>query len=159
MKRRSKPLARLTPLSRSGALRRVGLLAATKRRRGTGFSAKTAATVLDRDGHRCVVQTRCDGRPKAHLTVNHIVNRGIGGSSDPGINAVTNGISCCGPCNGWLEDFPLVAYRYGWKRRHGAPDGPVLYPDGEWYELLPNGQRRQVEAPPLAPQRYHGGAA
>jgi len=41
--KRSKQLARLAPLPRSGALRRVALLAAAKRRRRTGFDRRTSA--------------------------------------------------------------------------------------------------------------------
>lgn len=137
-------LRRLTALSsRTGLSRRAGLLTAT-RRRPSGFDPVTKARILDRDGHRCVVQRRCAGESDpSKLTVNHIQNRGLGGSTDPGINSVTNGITVCWGCNGWLEDFPLIARRWGWKQPRGVT-GPVRYPDGEWHELLPNGQRRTV---------------
>ena len=148
-------------LSRYTSLRRVALVTATRKRprARTGFDRKTVAAIKDRDGG-CVVQMRCQGtRDPRELVANHITNRGAGGTSDPTIDAVTNGIAVCWLCNSWLEDFPLIAYRYGWKRRHGLPPGPVLYPDGEWYDLLPGGQRRRTEAPEAAPERYSGGAA
>jgi hypothetical protein len=119
-----------------------------RRYRPTGFDRAVVAQAKDRD-QRCVVQMRCDGEETdpRHLVGNHIVNRGLGGSSDPEINAVTNCLTVCHLDNGWLEDHPLIAYRYGWKRRHGAPSFGVLYPDGFWYALLPSGMKRLVAAP------------
>ncbi len=107
------------------------------------FDPATKASVLERDG-RCVVAVACQGQWRP-LTVNHIVNRGSGGSRNPAIGAVTNGIACCEECNSWLEDHPLVAYAHGWKRRRSCLPGPVRYPDGLWYVLLPDGTRTLTE--------------
>jgi hypothetical protein len=123
-------------------LRRTGI---RSRRKPTGFDRPTQARIFDRDGHACVVAHHCDGTVGTAQTVNHIENRGMGGSSDPAVNTITNGFAVCHADNGWLEDFPVRAYGGGWKRRRGLDPAPVLYPDGLRYWLRPDGTRRRVE--------------
>lgn len=141
--KRSKPLARLTPLSRSGALRRVGLLAATKRGRGTGFDRRTVAVILDRDGHACA---SCGS--VGNVVAHHRRNRGMGGSTDTETNSVRNGLALCWACNGLAEHhahYAQEARERGVKLRHGDPlTTPVRYADGALYLLRTDGTRQRV---------------
>ena len=68
----------------------------------------------------------------------------MGGTSLPETHGVTNLHLACDPDNGWCEDNPDDARARGWKldRLDDAGVIPVRYPDGTWWLLLPDGQRR-----------------
>jgi 5-methylcytosine-specific restriction protein A len=102
--------------------------------------------VVARDGGVCVIGVTCRADPTRPLVINHRINRGMGGSTDPAVNAPSALIRCCNPCNLWLEDHPDVAYEYGWKvRRPGVPSViPILYPNYRWYLLDNDGNRMRV---------------
>jgi len=142
--KRSKQLARLAPLPRSGALRRVALLAAAKRRRRTGFDRRTIAVILDRDGHACA---SCGS--VGNVVAHHRRNRGMGGSTDAETNSVRNGLALCWACNGLAEHhahYAQEARERGIKLRHGDPlTTPVRYADGVLWLLRMDGTRQRVD--------------
>ena len=138
------PPRRLVPLQRTSGPARV---AVPRQRPASGPTRAVRALVLDRDHWTCVPSLDCPPGPRTGLVLHHRLNRGMGGSTDPAVNEPWNLLVACGSCNYVLEtattrDF----YTSGWKVRHGAVtpgDIPVLYPpDGTWWLLLPDGQRR-----------------
>lgn len=112
-----------------------------RRTRNTGPSPKVRELVFARDGHRCV---RCG--TDQQLTMQHRVNRAMGGSSDPRINAATNLLTACQDCNMHFEAHPAEAYAHGWKVRRplDPAEEPVLYPGSELRMLLPDGTFRSL---------------
>ena len=151
---RQKPLKAGAPLQRSQPLRRSTLTRTPPRareartvapvpsqgRKRTGPTRQTRDLVRARDRGVCV---RCGGPGS---TTHHRVNRAMGGSSDPTINAPSSLLWICRPCNGAMEDNPGPAYEAGWKVRRPtvAATVPVQYPDGTWL-LDDNGGRRKAE--------------
>jgi hypothetical protein len=101
-----------------------------ERRRCTGPDFWTRETVRVRFGGRCC---RCG---KDGYTIQHRTPRGLGGSKDPAINALTNLLWVCGDgtrgCHGHMESRRTEAYENGWLVRHGMDPAavPVLLWDG-----------------------------
>lgn len=136
-------MARGPALKRTGALRRLALVAATTRRE-TGFDRRTKALILDRDGHACV----CCGLTAAQTRIvcHHRRNRGHGGSKDPVTNGPANGIACCWTCNDLMESSApraTEARARGWKLTAGQ--NPLQVPVIDWvgrhWYLDAHGQR------------------
>jgi hypothetical protein len=80
--------------------------------RRTDPPAATVRQVRARDRHGCA---RC-GNTEA-LTTHHRRNRGMGGSTWPGINRPANLLTLCGSgttgCHGWVTDHPREARELG----------------------------------------------
>lgn len=132
---------RRTPMApRKAPLARVPM--PRKRPRKTGPAKTVADVVRARDGG-CVVAIACDGRPGLTV-INHRVNRGMGGSSDPAVNQPASLIETCNADNLWLEDNPLKAEANGWKVKRPTEPAtvPVTYPDGTRWLLDDDGGRR-----------------
>jgi 5-methylcytosine-specific restriction endonuclease McrA len=112
-----------------------------RRTRNTGPTAAAREAVYARDGYRCI---RCGTGQQ--LTIQHRVNRAMGGSTDPRINQATNLLTACQGCNMHFEAEPAQAYAAGWKvRRPQDPANvPVAYPGGELRMLLPDGTFRSL---------------
>lgn len=138
--------------SGSGAERRK---ATTKRKtaKDTGPSRAVRALVRKRDLETCVVcGVIVAGRPS---NVHHRRNRGIGGSSDPRINAVENLITACGTpttgCHGilTLRPWEIDAEVNGWVvSTNGVVDPAevlVLVAWLGWCLPTPDGQWRVIE--------------
>jgi len=110
------------------------------------------AAVYDRDWRQCVARglaTPCGGG----LTLQHRVNRGMGGSADVGDGPQWY-VTMCAVHNGLLESdaaMAAVGRRHGWVLPHSvdAEDAvlyvPVDYPDGH-YLLNAEGGRERVWA-------------
>jgi hypothetical protein len=90
------------------------------RGRSTGPTSTVRERVYVRDGYACV---RCASTQ--NLTIQHRINRAMGGSSDPGINLPVNLLTACHGCNMHFEAEPSAAYQYGWKVRRPADPGAV----------------------------------
>lgn len=111
-------------------------------------SKRTRERVFERDGYMCV---DC-GTPYG-LSVQHRVNRGMGGSK--GSDRMSNLITMCVTHNVLLESDAEYAGRgrkYGWKvhrnRTVKPEDVPVYYwPLRAWFYLASDGSRLRVEAP------------
>lgn len=112
-----------------------------RRTRTTGPTKQVRDLVYARDGHRCV---RCG--TSEQLTIQHRVNRAMGGSTDPRINQPTNLLTACQDCNMHFEAEPAEAYVHGWKVRR--PKDPaneaVMYPGSELRVLLADGTFRSL---------------
>ncbi|MCC5574559.1 hypothetical protein IMZ11_02750 [Microtetraspora sp. AC03309] len=111
---RGKGFARPTPEDKP-AVRRT---AAKVRAKYTGPSADVRKLVRERDEDSCVVcGVVVAGRP---WSIHHRRNRGMGGSSDPGVNAVESLLLVCGTgttgCHGVITERPweIDAERNGW---------------------------------------------
>lgn len=108
----------------------------------TGFSPKTRALILERDGYRCVAcgSTR-------DLEIQHVRARGMGGSRLPWVNSAGNGILLCrtdhATCEARAEVMHIGGYwRYSWQK-----PGPVYYAaEDRWYWLNDDGTRTLAEA-------------
>lgn len=119
-------------------------------RKGDGsFSKATKAAILKRDGG-CVGCGVTEG-----LNFQHRQARGMGGTSDPAVSAVTNGILLCGSgttgCHGWAESHPEAAEDHGWSVPQWADPAsvPVLHHRLGWIRLSDNGEIIVTrEAPP-----------
>jgi hypothetical protein len=114
-----------------------------RRPRATGPTPKTRELVYVRDAHRCV---RC-GTGQC-LTIQHRVNRAMGGSTAPYINQPANLLTACQDCNMWFEANPAEAYANGWKVRRPADPAqvPVLYADDVLRILTVDGSFRSLGA-------------
>lgn len=111
-------------------------------------SSRTRERVFERDGYMCV-----DCGTMSMLTIQHRVNRGMGGSKN--LDRMSNLITMCVTHNGLLESEAEYAERgrkYGWKvhrNRTVAPeDVPVFYRAlRTWVYLGDDGSRLTVDAP------------
>lgn len=119
--------------------------------RPTGPDRRTRALMYDRDGDRCCACNEVGLRDR-DLIPNHRVNRGMGGSTAPWINDLTNLVTACRGCNNRFEDDPAYSYAMGWKVRYGVNPAtvPVCYGDGSWWLLDLDGSRRPTAAPRAA---------
>ena len=135
------PLTRSVPLQRTATLTRVPI---PRQRPPSGPTQAVRALVLDRDHWTCVLGVLCDPRPTTGLHPHHRRRVGMGGTSLPEIHGAANLVTACDPDNGWCEDNPDEARARGWKldRLDEAPVTPVRSPNGTWWLLLPDGQRR-----------------
>lgn len=114
-------LRRLTPLRRTGHMPRR-LREMRKRYRDTGPDTQTRMWVWWRAGNTC---ERC-GLDSISMDVHHRQPRGLGGSSDPAINAVSNLVLLCRPCHAEIESARLAAIADGWLVPR--PTDPVRVP-------------------------------
>jgi hypothetical protein len=77
------------------------------------FSERARAAIYEIDGGRCVGCGRTD------LNAQHRRGRGMGGTRNPVIAQVTNGIPLCGSgttgCHSWAEHHPKWARLLGWR--------------------------------------------
>lgn len=114
------------------------------RARNTGPTPAVRQAVYARDMTRCV---RCGSA--VTLTVQHRVNRAMGGSSDPAINSPANLLTACQACNMAFEARPTEAYRFGWKVRR--PTDPATVPVwttlGGWMLMGHDGTATKIQAP------------
>lgn len=83
------------------------------------ISEETRATVLRRDGYRCL---RCfESVMFTTGSIHHRKPRGMGGSRDPRINDLRNLVTLCGSgttgCHGHIEANRAEAYADGWLLR------------------------------------------
>lgn len=109
-------------------------------------SSRTRERVFERDGYMCV-----DCGAVVMLTVQHRVNRGMGGSKN--LDRMSNLITMCVTHNVRLESDAEYAERgreYGWKvhrnRTVKPEDVPVFYrPLRAWYLLNENGSKLRVD--------------
>jgi hypothetical protein len=96
-------------------------------RRKTGPSDATRQTVLERCGGYC---ERC-GRNLAGvpMSVHHRRARGMGGTTDPVINTVSNLVAICGSgvtfCHGEIESHRTQGYADGWLLHAGQDPAGV----------------------------------
>ncbi|MFC3985486.1 HNH endonuclease [Streptosporangium jomthongense] len=98
----------------------------------TGPTPAVRHTVRERDRNTCVVcGVIVTGRP---ASIHHRRNRGMGGSSDPRINDVTNLVIACGDgtsgCHGILTNRPweIDAEKHGWIIGRNSVADPALVP-------------------------------
>jgi hypothetical protein len=130
-------------------------VAKKKRARRTGPTTDVRETVRARDLDTCVVcGVIVTGRT---ASIHHRRNRGMGGSSDPRINDVTNLVVSCGDgtsgCHGMLTDRPweLDAEKHGWViGRNSIADPacvPVLVAWLGWCLPTAGGAWERTEAP------------
>lgn len=144
MKRSPMP-ARTSPLRTLASIARAAT--ARKPPRRTGPERSVLELVFARDRDTCVPQIVCDGRDRRALIGHHRLNRGMGGSKHPLANAPSRLLVACWGCNQALEDDTCPEfYENGWKVRHGVDIDacPVLYPDGRWYLLDDQGERKAI---------------
>ena len=112
----------------------------------TGPDTLTRRIVVDRAGNCCEL---C-GLWAVGAQIHHRRPRGIGGSSDPAINAASNLVLFCFDCHTFVERIEREsAYRYGWLVPDGTAPGehPFLLL-GRWVFLDDHG--RYVDAPDLS---------
>ncbi|GAA4221414.1 hypothetical protein FHR32_005075 [Streptosporangium album] len=126
-----KPMARGKGL-KAGAATPTRKAPAKKAPRNTGPTPAVRQAVRDRDLDTCIVcGVVVSGRP---ASIHHRRNRGMGGSSDPRINDVTNLLVVCGDgtsgCHGMLTDRPweLDAEKHGWIIGRNSIADPALVP-------------------------------
>ena len=74
----------------------------------TGPDLATRQAVIDRAGSKC---ERC-GQPGEQI--HHRKPRGMGGTSDPAINAFPNLVFVCADCHREIESHRSDAYESGW---------------------------------------------
>ncbi|MGH1563075.1 HNH endonuclease [Mumia sp. DW29H23] len=91
--------------------------------------------VYDRDAHRCV---RCG--KGGQLTIQHRIGRGMGGTRDPKVAAVSNLLALCGSgttgCHGWVEHHPILADAHGWSApRRATTTAWAVYSWRGWIAL------------------------
>ncbi|MFI6510040.1 HNH endonuclease [Streptosporangium sp. NPDC050855] len=162
-----KPLQRKTPLTAKTLMNRgkglqaggSGLKRAAakkpKRPAGTGPSAAVRKAVMLRDQETCVV---CGVIVTDRVrSIHHRRNRGMGGSSDPRINDVTNLVVACGDgtsgCHGLLTERPweLDAEKHGWIIGRNSIADPALVPVLVawlgWCLPTSAGEWQRIEAP------------
>lgn len=107
--------------------------------RRTDPPARTVRLVRDRDDWRCA---RCGFRDTSKswscLTTHHRRNRGMGGSTWPGINLPSNLLTLCGSgttgCHGWVTDHPREARELGLSVSMHAD--PASVPVQTWRGLI-----------------------
>ena len=101
----------------------------------TGPTKQVRDLVTRRDRGRCV---RCGAT--GPCDIQHRINRGMGGTSDPAFNQPQNLILLCRACHEWVHANPRHAYKHGYScHRYDHPeDVPILY----WTPLLT--QRRRL---------------
>jgi hypothetical protein len=157
---RKTPLRAKTPMARGKGLQPGGsgirrAAAKPKRPADTGPSAEVRAAVRARDVDTCVV---CGVVVVAvPHSIHHRRNRGMGGSSDPRINDVTNLLFVCGTgttdCHGMLTERPweLDAEKHGWIIGRNSIADPALVPVLVawlgWCLPTPSGEWQRIEAP------------
>lgn len=106
----------------------------------SGIPRKIRQQVYERDHLRC---RRCG---KLGESIQHRIPRGMGGSKDPKINALSNLVMVCGDgtrgCHGWIESHRTAAYRTGWlvHRTEDPEDVPVESVWGYEFRLLNSGE-------------------
>lgn len=92
--------------------------------------------ILTRDGNRCLHCGTSD-----RLSIQHRVNRGMGGSKDPRIHAPSNLLTICWAFNVQMESQPDMAElgrKYGWKLTRDQDPLTVPVWDAQaqlWYRL------------------------
>lgn len=94
------------------------------------------AEIFVRDGWRCY---HCGASDQ--LSPHHRINRGMGGSKNPQLNAPSNIIALCWAVNMQLETTPVIAElgrKFGWKLTRGQDPLAVPVWDAQaqqWYRL------------------------
>jgi len=104
--------------------------------KGVRLDKMQRSLIFERDGYRCL---HC-GRG-GNLSVQHRINRGMGGSSSIAVHAPSNGVTICWQFNTQMESDALLAEfarDKGWKLRPG--EDPTQRPvwdmaDQLWYRL------------------------
>lgn len=74
----------------------------------TGPDLATRQLVIDR------AQRRCERCRQPGEQIHHRKPRGMGGTSDPAINALPNLVFVCGDCHREIESHRSDAYESGW---------------------------------------------
>lgn len=91
------------------------------------FSETTRRYIVEACEYRCV---GCGSG--ADLTIQHRRARGMGGTTNPTIAEIVNGLVLCGSgttgCHGWAEAHPILAELLGWRLAPGTPaDGSAWW--------------------------------
>lgn len=113
------------------------------------FPERARRIIIERAGRCC---ERC-GRYAEGGSIHHRTPRGMGGSRDPLISTVPNGVLLCGSgtsgCHGWVETHRAEARADGWLVPRGVDPATVpvrhvhfglvyLDPDGMYLFELPD---------------------
>lgn len=108
---------------------------------------KTVETVLERDGHACVVcGYPVSGERGISWSIHHRRPRGMGGSKRPDTNSPVNLVTVDGSgttgCHGWLESHRAGAFCNGFLlMQHSDPAAiPLLLHGNRWVYLTEDGQ-------------------
>lgn len=96
----------------------------------TGPDLATRQAVINRAMRGC---ERC-GRPGVHI--HHRKPRGMGGTSDPAINALPNLVFLCLDCHEHIERNRTNAYATGWLVHRWADPAEVAAVDVDGFELV-----------------------
>ena len=118
----------------------------------TAIPKRIVQCVLNRDGHRCVINA--PGCQIVATDADHRVGRGMGGNAV--LNVPEALVACCRPCNSAKEDDADVAAdceRRGIKIRRSQStrkdlarcrEKVVVYPSGRRFRLTAEGTREAV---------------
>lgn len=114
----------------------------------TGFNAATRATIIEREGGRCA---RCGDTILAGGHIHHRQPRGMGGTSNPAVNGVANGLHLCADCHRTIESERQWSRVFGYllPANPGVLDPaavPVFY-RGIWMLLGADGTLNPTEGP------------
>ena len=102
----------------------------------TGFPRSVRDIVDRRANGAC---ERC-GLASVAYQHHHRRPRGMGGSTAPDTNLVSNALFVCVPCHNEIEANREDALKYGWLVRQGHdPAGVPVFRRGEWALLADNG--------------------
>lgn len=103
--------------------------------------AKVRKALYERAGNSC---ERCGVSNAYTYSAHHRRPRGMGGSSDPATDTLTNLVLLCGSgttgCHGWTESQRTESYVSGYlvRQSNDPADEPIVY-RGQWVYLLPDG--------------------
>ena len=103
--KRSGPLARRTPMRRTGPLRRG---------RGNPIPQSSRDAVLTRSGGRCEAATPVCMCRAVH--VHHLAGRSS--------HAPSNLLHVCSACHAFIHANPSISYQHGWLRRRNTKEEP-----------------------------------
>lgn len=111
--------------------------------KSTDIPERTRALVRDREDGRCAL---C----RSEMTdIHHLWPKGMGGSSRPGIHAVSGLIGLCRPCHSWTHGNVAASEAAGWIRPSGAvwlQNVNYAYPG--WFSLADDGLVEWVDDGP-----------
>ncbi len=97
----------------------------------SGFPADVVELVYVRSSYLCEVAVVCNSWVHTG-PLHHRQARGMGGTSNPNVNAVTNSLAACLACHAWVEAHPEQSRVAGWMVPFGKDPAlvPVLYRGG-----------------------------